>query len=155
MFDGYTEEGFTAGMAGVWNTLFSHRHGVFVYHPWYFLALLGCAIAVFDGRKRRPAAGAVASFASLAAVNGTWWAWWFGDSFGNRAFVEVIAVLLVPLALWLTGVTQNRPRLVQATAAVMIGLVAGNALLWSGYILRRYPADGQHAIADAYLWPWR
>ena len=154
-FSGYSEEGFTAGIAGVASTLFSRRHGVFVYHPWYLIALLGCAAALVPRGTRRLAGGAVASFAILAVINGTWWAWWFGDSFGNRAFVEVIAVLVVPLALWLTDAARAGPRLIRTAAAALIVLASANALLWSGYILRRYPADGQHAIADAYLWPWR
>ena len=154
-FSGYSDEGFSGGIAGVASTLFSHRHGVFVYHPWYLVALLGCAAAMATRGTRRLAGGALASFGILAVVNGTWWAWWFGDSFGNRAFVEVIAVLMVPLALWLTDVARVTPRLTRAAPATLIVLAAANALLWSGYILRRYPADGQHAIADAYLWPWR
>ena len=154
-FSGYSEEGFTAGIAGVANTLFSHRHGVFIYHPWYLVTLLTCVAAVVTDGTRRLAGGAVASFAILAAINGTWWAWWFGDSFGNRAFVEMIAVLVVPVALWVTRAARARPRLMRAVAAALIVLAAGNALLWSGYVLRRYPADGQHTIADAYLWPWR
>jgi len=90
----YPAEHFSAGLMGVVGTLFSHRHGLFVYSPWYaaLLFLTGCAMfrqkALFG-----VAVAAVGSFALFAAANGTWWCWWFGHSFGNRAFIETLPVL--------------------------------------------------------------
>jgi hypothetical protein len=149
---GYGEEGFTSGLAGIVNTLFSARHGLFVYHPWY-LVMLGLAVAAVRSPATRPVAiGTLVSFAALAVINGTWWCWWFGDSFGNRAFIELIPPLIVPAALWLSSVQARAVRTFAITAGL---LTVVNVMLWSGYVIRRFPADGLHSVADAYLWPLR
>ena len=153
-FSGYHGEGFTAGLTGIGGTLLSARHGLFVYHPWYLLALILTAGALTNRRSRPLAAAGLASFVILTIVNGTWWSWWFGDGFGNRAFIEVIPALLVPSVIWLSAVGDATRRIV-VPAVVLCLLSAVNGLLWSGFILRRYPADGHHRVADAYLWPWR
>jgi hypothetical protein len=150
---GYESEGFTAGMAGVVNTLVSSRHGLFVYHPWYLGMLLLCVLALRRAETRVMATGALVSFAALAVINGTWWAWWFGDSYGNRSFIEVIPVLMIPVTLWLAAPTSAPRRSVLARVSVAALVLAGvNVVLWLGFLLRRYPANGEHSVRDAYLW---
>lgn len=153
-FVGYTDEGFTAGLGGVLSALVSARHGLFVYHPWYLVTLALVVAAVRDRGSRPLAIGALLSFGAFAVINGTWWAWWFGDSFGNRAFIEVIPALAITAAVYVSSVA-SRARAMQIALALALLLSAGNALLWSGYVLRRYPADGSHSVGAAYLWPWR
>lgn len=153
-FSGYVDEGFTSGIGGVVNALVSARHGLFVYHPAYLLLLALVAAAIARPATRRLAVAALASFLALATINGTWWSWWFGDGFGNRAFIESLPILLVPATLWLSE-RPNPARTRGAVAAVVVVLGLANALLWTGFVLRRYPPDGRHAVADAYLWPWR
>jgi hypothetical protein len=148
---GYGDEGFTSGPAGILKTLFSSRHGLFLYHPWYLL-MVGLAVAATrNPATRRAAVGALLSFGAFAVINGTWWCWWFGDAFGNRAFIELIPALLVPAALWLSGLQANAVRAftITATALAMVNLT-----LWTGFVIRRFPADGLHSVAEAYLWPW-
>ena len=151
-FQGYAGEGFTSGLAGIANTLLSARHGLFVYHPWYLLALLLTLLAAASRRTRSVALGGLASFGMLAVANGTWWSWWFGDGFGNRAFIEIIPALLVPAVLWVSG-SSPRTRWSIATGGVALTIV--NVVLWTGYVLRRFPPDGLHSVGDAYLWWWR
>lgn len=136
----------TAGLHGVLSTLISARHGLFVYHPAYLL-LLACAILALSRPESRVlASSALVSFLCLAVINGTWW---FGDSFGNRAFIETL-----PMLVFVAGVSMPaRPRPKQIAAVVGV-LTALNLWLWSGYLLGRYPADGLHSIAEAWLWPF-
>jgi hypothetical protein len=149
---GYGDEGFTGGLTGIVGTLFSARHGLFVYHPWYLL-MLGLAVAATrTPATRRVAAGTLLSFAAFAVINGTWWCWWFGDAFGNRAFIELIPALLVPAALWLSSLQAKTVRRFAITAGT---LAVVNLTLWTGFVIRRFPADGLHSVADAYLWPLR
>ena len=152
-FASYAGESFTGGLAGVVGTLTSARHGLFVYHPWYLVLVALCGIATTRHRSRATAIAALTSLAILALTNGTWWNWWFGDSFGNRAFIESIPILLVPVALWLDDLEPRLQRTATMTVAAA-GLVfsMANAVLWSGFLLRRYPANGEHTIAQAYLW---
>ena len=148
-FSGYADEGFTSGLTGVVNTLFSSRHGLFVYHPWYLLAIVVCALATRDRSLRPIAATSLAAFGLLAVINGTWWCWWFGDSFGNRAFIESLLPLAVVAALWLS---RQRLVLLRSALGVVACLALANAVLWTGYVLRRFPPDGRHTVAEAYLW---
>ena len=150
-FQGYEGEGFTAGLRGIAATLFSARHGLFIYHPWYLAALALAALAARQPVTRALGAGAMLSFAVLTLANGTWWSWWFGDGFGNRAFIEVIPALVVPAVLWLSGLV-NRRRALACVAAGLALFSVLNAVLWTGYVLRRFPPDGRHSVSQAYLW---
>lgn len=154
-FSSYGDEGFTSGLSGIIGSLFTARHGLFVYHPWYAVMLGLTILAALRRRTRSLALGALVSFAAFVVLNGTWWSWWFGDGFGNRSYVEIVPVLLVPATLWLSEALKHRGRVVlRATGAVAITLAVVNLVLWSGYILRRYPPNGDHTLAQAYLW-WR
>jgi hypothetical protein len=151
---GYVNEGFTSGWTGIARTLFSSRHGLFIYHPWYLIMLAISVLALRNSSTRRAATGALLSWIALACINGLWWCWWFGDSFGNRAFIELIPALIVPAAVWLSALpAMLRPRWVRALAVTATALTATNLVLWTGYVLRRFPPDGRHSVADAYLWP--
>lgn len=150
-FSGYEDESFTGGLAGMAGTLLSARHGLFVYSPWYLLMIAFCAAATRMPRSRAFAWGSLASFALLWIANGTWWNWWFGSGFGNRAFIESIPILIVPVALWLTELRISRRKLI-ALASGMAVLTVVNLYLWVGYVLQRYPADGSHTVAQAYFW---
>ncbi|MBY0277769.1 hypothetical protein K2Z84_20740 [Candidatus Binatia bacterium] len=146
----YPSEGFTADRFGVWNTLFSTRHGLFVYHPWYLVLVVLNCLALSRG-PRTIAALALSSFAGLVVINGTWWCWWFGASFGNRAFVESLAPMTVGASLFVSR-SRNPRRTALLCGAAAVAAILSNVDLWLGYLLHRYPHDGGHGITDAYLW---
>lgn len=148
---GYTQEPFSGGLRGVVGTLFAARHGLFVYHPWYLLTLILTAFALLRRDTRSAASGTLAAFMALTLINGTWWAWWFGDSFGNRAFIELILPLVVTSGLWLSRARPLRLVLRFAVPGAVLLSIA-NAVLWTGFVMRRYPPDGNHTVRDAYLW---
>jgi hypothetical protein len=153
-FTGYTQEHFDAGVQGVAGTLFAARHGLFVYHPWYLLMIAACAFAARLSAHRPVAFATLASVTILAVINGTWSTWWFGDSFGNRAFVEAIAPLTVAVSLWITSIElSRRSRVIAATSALTVALSLLNLYLWVGFIMHRYPANGAHTLGQAYEWP--
>lgn len=155
-FSGYVNEGFTSGLSGIFGTLFSARHGLFIYHPWYLVLVVVSILAAAHRDTRALGVGALASFATLTVINGTWSSWWFGAGFGNRAFIEVIPALVVTAVLWLgtlPPVRQSRAALVGAS--VMLVLSLSNAMLWTGFVLRRYSPDGEHSVSEAWLWPLR
>ncbi|HTW91946.1 MAG TPA: hypothetical protein VMH22_09580 [bacterium] len=152
-FSTYYNEYFTAGIAGILNALISVRNGLFVYSPWYaILILLAAYSAICMPRTRYICAAAVASFLLTAVVNGTWWCWWFGQSYGNRAFVELLPAL--SLAAALTVSHQNVGRRAKAALVVaMLAVTAMNLYLWMGCLLQALPSDGNHTIGQVYLWP--
>ncbi|MCX6842256.1 MAG: hypothetical protein NTX53_08250 [candidate division WOR-3 bacterium] len=148
----YPSEHFSAGLKGVVGTLFSHRHGLFVYNPWYAALLLLTGCAVF---RRKALFGlaiaAVGSFALFAVANGTWWCWWFDHSFGNRAFIETLPMLSLVAGLEVSRNGMTRRNSILLTV-LMSAVIALNLYLWSGYLTSAFPRDGSHSVAGAYLW---
>jgi len=140
---GYTREGVGGDWSGIWKTLLSTRHGLFLWHPWYLVLVILSIAAAFNRSTRRLALGAWISFGILVLINGSWWCWWFGDSFGNRAFIETLPMFTLVVGLWLTqAIDYNRTRYRMVAMIVVFALCLLNLYLWSGYLLRKYPHDG-------------
>ena len=151
-FSTYFNESFTAGISGVVNALTSARHGLLVYHPWYAILLLLAAYGAFRlPQARRVCVAAIASFLLVAVANGTWWCWWFGHSFGNRAFIETLPSLSLVAALSVSRMSVGKKATIGLVVA-MLAIVAVNVYLCVGYVLERFPHDGNHTVAQAYLW---
>lgn len=152
-FNLYPGETFSRDWNGVLYALFSSRHGLFLHHPWYALLLLLNVAALFGSPKARwIAAGALVGWFLLVLGNGLWWCWWFGDSFGHRAFIESLVPLTFGAAVGCGEGLASRRRLV-ALAAVLILCALANAYLWAGYLLQRYPHDGSAPLPQVYAWP--
>jgi hypothetical protein len=151
-FSTYYNESFTSGLPGVLNALASSRHGLLVYSPWYAILILIIVYGAISLPKLRYiCVAATASFVLMAIANGTWSCWWFGYSFGNRAFVELLPALSLAAALTVSRFNLSR-RMVAAIVVVMLVVTAANLYLWMGYLLQAYPYDGSHTIGQAYLW---
>jgi len=67
------------------NVLFSPFHGLFYWHPIYFVALAAFAIWVV---RNLSIEGLCWSFSLLSTIyiNAAWHCWWLGAAFGLRAF---------------------------------------------------------------------
>ncbi|CAM3038451.1 ArnT family glycosyltransferase [Rariglobus hedericola] len=104
--------------------LFSAKHGLFYWHP---LLLAGCAglIAVAWKRGGLLWAGVVVTAISVY-VNAAWWCWWFGSSFGSRAFEGAFLFFMVGLAWCFERLSERATRWLFAAGA---SLVVWN-LLW-------------------------
>jgi hypothetical protein len=148
----YINESFTSGVSGVIKALVSARHGLLVYHPWYAALLLLAAYGALRlPQARRVCIAAIVSFLLVAVANGTWWCWWFGHSFGNRAFIEILPALSLVGALSASRLNLGG-RATAALVVFMLAIVAVNLYLCAGYILQGFPHDGSHTVAQAYLW---
>ncbi len=80
--------------------LFSFRKGWLIYTPAMVLAFIGMIMLYF---KRRTSFYPViiTSMASLY-VTFSWWNWWYGGSFGQRALVDTYALYAIPLAAFIS-----------------------------------------------------
>lgn len=84
--DAYGKERFFWTNPQIMNVLFSYRKGLFLYTPITFISLIGL-ITLYRISKFQ--AFALTIFLSLVIdVLSSWWCWWYGGSFGNRAFIE-------------------------------------------------------------------
>jgi hypothetical protein len=95
----YNREGFFFGNPQFINGLFSYRKGWLVYAPVMSFAVAGLLLLAFRNRKLFwPVL--VFSVVNMYIVF-SWWSWWYGGGFGQRALIESYAVLSVPMAAFL------------------------------------------------------
>jgi hypothetical protein len=91
-------EGFDFFNPALFQVLLSPFHGLFYWHPMLLVASAGLVVFVC----RNPVFGAplLLTFLLTVYVNASWWCWWFGASFGQRAFDGSMPALMLGLA-WL------------------------------------------------------
>ncbi len=103
----YGNEGFNFSKPEVFNVLFSYRKGLFVYTP---VLLLTMSALIWFGIKRRffEFFSWVTFFILITYVISAWWCWYYGDSYGLRAYVDfytiffiLIAIMYDKLSVWL------------------------------------------------------
>ena len=80
--------------------LFSWRKGLFLYTPLMIMAFAGI-IALW--KRRSPHALPVTLFVPLNIyIIFSWWCWWYGGGFGQRAFIDSYVLMAVATAALLT-----------------------------------------------------
>lgn len=136
----YGGEAFDFTHPALLEVLFSSWHGWFYWHPLLFLGYLTLSWRVASGRL--PATWLVSTLL-IIYLNSSWWCWWFGSSFGNRAFDGATLYCMAGLGnLWVSALRSHALKL---AATVTILGVAGNLLLLSefmtGYISRGSPVS--------------
>lgn len=145
LVDPYRHEGFTRwANPCLVQTLFSSRHGLFWWSPLLLLSAWGVA------RRLRAAGGGdgflpawLGSFAILWYANSSWYAWWFGESFGARAFLELAPLFVMGLAFAYEDARRRGPRASSLAASASLVAIAWSWLLlglWSGGWISRQAA---------------
>jgi len=103
----YQNESFNFFKPELINILFSYKKGLFVYAPILVIALLGL-VRLFLNKKFYLAYTWLLFFSVCTYVLSSWWSWFYGDSFGLRAYIDfysiffiIFAILLNHLNLWI------------------------------------------------------
>lgn len=87
----YGEEGFNFTDPQIFNVLFSYQKGIFIYTPLILLSLGG---SIYLFRKNKFQFAVMLAFLLISTyIISCWWCWWYGDSLGQRAFIDYYAVL--------------------------------------------------------------
>lgn len=133
----YQEEGFNFLSPDIWNVLFSYRKGLFVYCPILFLALFGLVSGL---TKRKEGFGALALFLTAVVwLISSWWMWYYGGSYGHRAFIEFYPFFAIGLAYALQkGVGFLKPWLLVLAG---LGLVVVQLIQTYQYVHNIIPFD--------------
>jgi glycosyltransferase involved in cell wall biosynthesis len=93
-------ERFFFGDPAIIKGLFSWRKGLFIYTPPLLFALAGIIILWI---RRSPHALPVTMFVPLNIyIIFSWWCWWYGGGFGQRAFIDSYALMAVAAAALLS-----------------------------------------------------
>ena len=93
----YSGEGFNFLKPQIINVLFSFRKGLFIYTPLIFISLLGLRI-VYKNNKYQ----FVTTLLFLSIVTyiiSSWWNWYYGDSYGLRAYIDYYFIFCILLGL--------------------------------------------------------
>jgi hypothetical protein len=122
---GYRGEGFYLTHPAVLKTLFSFRKGFFVYTPVALLSLAGLIPLV----RKSPwqFAWVLCFLAVLIWLVSAWWNWYYGDSFGQRVFIDFYALFALLLASLLQGF-RGRTASSVIMAVLLAALVSLNLL---------------------------
>jgi len=117
----YQEEGFHFLRPEILNVLFSYRKGLFVYCPILIIAVLGI---LRTSIKRKPGALELLVYLALVTwVIASWWMWYYGGSFGHRAFIDHYPLFAIGLAYAFSrGIGVLGPRLLVAALPLFIAV---------------------------------
>lgn len=97
--------------------LFSVLNGYFIYNP---IMLFPVVCLFFMLRKNHLNSwGTLAVFWLSTYVFSSWWCWWFGGSYGHRCYVELLPVLVFPMAFFFEKVWFSKWKLLKTSALVL------------------------------------
>ncbi len=113
----------------IFNGLFSYRKGLFVYAPVILVAFLSLPALLSSRTTRKYFIPIIFFSAANIYIILSWWVWWYGGSFGLRAFIESFAMLAIPLAagidyLWKKKTLIRIPAMLVIAIFVLYGLFA-------------------------------
>jgi len=86
-----------------WEILFSFRKGFFIYTPIAFLALYG--LFMYVPREKYKLFSWLFFFIICTYFLSAWSFWWYGRSFGLRAYIEFLPCFAIPFAAMLNNVS--------------------------------------------------
>lgn len=92
------------------NVLFSYRKGFFVYSPLIFLCFIGFFF-LKDKLKPFKIILLLITIINIYIIS-CWWDWFFGGSFGARAFVQHFSYLSIPLAAFVSFIFESSKKLI-------------------------------------------
>jgi len=106
------------------NVLFSYRKGWFLYTPLMMLSIIGIPFLL---KYLKESFLAVTVFAVLNIyIISSWCFWWYGGSFGLRAFIDTYGILALPLAGFITWILKRKIIIRIALLFLLVVMVAHN-----------------------------
>ncbi len=96
----YGEEKFFFSNPKIFEVLFGYRKGLFVYTPLMFVAFTGILLLV--NKLKEFFLPILLFFIVNIYLISSWWCWWYGGGYGSRVFIESLALLSIPLALFIS-----------------------------------------------------
>lgn len=98
----YSGEGFNFANPEIWNVLFSYKKGLFVYTPILIIVVVSIA---FSKIKPSIKIWFLSFFLVNTYVISSWWCWWYGGSYGMRAWMDFMPIVYIVTALSLSKIS--------------------------------------------------
>jgi hypothetical protein len=130
----YPGEGFNWSKPEMYNILFSYRKGLFVYTPVLFICLFGLVWFIYK-KKYYLLFTWLGFFLFLTYVFSSWWSWWYGGSYGLRAYIDYYTIFFIPFALLLNNLRLPAKILIVALASLTIPVNFIQTYQYKKYIL--------------------
>lgn len=140
----YPGESFNFGSPQVINILFSFRKGLFVYTPVLIISIIALIWLTFK-RNYYLVITWFLFFIILTYVLSSWYCWYYGCSFGLRAYIDYYTVFFILIALLINGlhIILKIPLIVISLMAIPINIIQTYQykemiLLWDEMNLAKY-----------------
>lgn len=133
----YVNEGFNFLSPHVFDVLFSVRKGLFFWSPILIFSIIGLW---YLPKKSREFFIPMICFLPLNLyIISSWGMWWYGGSFGHRAFVDSYPLLALPMAAFYDKVLSDKHKLVKYSVMTLTVFFTALSLLtmiqyWRGEI---------------------
>lgn len=131
--------------------LFSYQKGWLVYTPVMTFALLGIIVLFFRHRKFF---WPIAVFTMLNLyIVWSWWCWWYGGGFGQRALIESYALLSIPLTAFTTYIFEKKLIFRIFFLSIIVCLISLNIFQTRQYHIGiiHYDAMNKKTYWDSYI----
>lgn len=124
LYYSYQDEGFFFLKPQIWKGLFGFRKGWFVYTPVMLFAMAGIIMS-FKLFKQFFFPIVFYQLINIYIIL-SWWCWWYGGSYGNRAFIDSYVLLAIPLAVFLSWLFKQKKIVKIFSNAILILLILLN-----------------------------
>lgn len=128
LYFSYTGERFFWNRPHIIEGMIGFRKGWLLYSPVMVLSVIG--LFLMKGKEKVFKYGTILTFAITCYVIWSWWAWWYGGSFGQRAMIDIYALLAIPFAASVEFLRKNYRRYLLAIPAVGFLFTLGLFQCW-------------------------
>lgn len=136
----YQGESFNFLDPQIFNILFSYKKGLFVYTPILFISLLSLIWLAYK-RQYYLVFTWVSFFIILTYVLSSWHSWFYGGSYGLRAYIDYYTVFFIPFALMLDGIVKGMKIVIILLSFLTIPLNIIQTYQYKEYILHWIDMD--------------
>jgi hypothetical protein len=133
LFYSYEGEGFNFANPHLLDSLFSARHGLISWTPGLLLSLAG--VFIFPWKQPKLGLALIFAFVLQWYLNASWHCWWFGNSFGGRAYINCSFIFAIGIAMFLS----STKKWLVPIRLFLVALVGWNILFVVQYTLKMLP----------------
>ncbi len=114
----YDKESFFWNNPQIFNSLFSFRKGWLLYTPLMSITFIG--LPVLWKHYRQIFWQVTSILALLIFINSSWWCWWFGGSYGNRAYIDGYGIFALSIAALFKAIADRKSHLLSYAGLIIL-----------------------------------
>jgi hypothetical protein len=123
----------------IFKVLFHPHHGLFIWSPILIFSVLG--LWKLKGPLKSYQLPIIICLLSHLYVVSSWYIWYYGDSFGHRAFVDALGMLVLPLADFYEGLLNANAVVKRVVFLVSTFFIAFTFYAFSQFFLGVLPGE--------------